>query len=66
MAKRGVYAVLVGCLFINGLFTLDQPSYLLNCIFGAMNISVYNVSIGFALLFFPLIGFVADVHFTRY
>ena len=30
MANRGVYAVLVGSLFINALFTLDQSNYLLN------------------------------------
>ena len=36
MAKRGVYAVLFGCPFINGLFTVDQPSIVSNSIFGAI------------------------------
>ena len=66
MAKRGAYAVLVGCHFINGLFTLDQPSYLFNTAFPVLKAIVLNVGIGFALLFFPLIGLVANVCFTRY
>ena len=59
MSKRGVYVVLVGCVSINVLLTLDQPNYLFTSIFD-------TVIIGLALLFFPLIGFLADVCFTRY
>ena len=66
MPKRGVYAVLVGCVLINLLFTLDQPSYLFNSNYPKFTITIVNVAVGFALLFFPLIGLLADVHFTRY
>ena len=66
MPKRGVYAVLVGCVLINLLFTLDQPSYLFNSSSPKFTITIVNVAVGFALLFFPLIGLLADVHFTRY
>ena len=65
MAKIGVYAILVGCLFVNGLFTQDQPSYFCNADVQTID-NFFNVSIGFALLFLPLIGLVADVYFTRY
>ena len=66
MSKTGVYAVLVGCVLINVLFTLDQPSYLYNNHFPDSAVIIVNVTIGLALLFFPLIGFLADVRFTRY
>ena len=66
MSKRGVYAVLVGCVLINVLFTLDQPSYLINNDAPYFLVVIVNVDIGFALLFFPLIGLLADVCFTRY
>ena len=56
MSKRGVYVVLVGCLLIHVLFTLDQPSYFFRSIVGSINI-------GIALLFFPLIGFLAGVFY---
>ena len=39
--------------------TLDKPSYLFRGVVG-------NINIRIALLFFPLIGFLADVCFTRY
>ena len=66
MAKRGVYVVLVGCVLINVLFTLDQPTYVFNSNFLALSVITINVSIGLALLSFPLIGLLADVRFTRY
>ena len=63
MAKKGVYAVLVGCLFVNGLFTLDQPSYLLNSNLCIVNANAFIVGIGVAPMLFPLIAVVADVCF---
>ena len=63
MANRGVYAVLVGCLSIS-VFTLDQPSYLINIL--THMVCALNVSIGVSLLLFPVIGLLADVCFTRY
>ena len=65
IAKRGVYVVLAGCLFINVLFTLDQPSYLLNNGIPTAVI-IPNISIGLALLLLLLNGLLADVCFTRY
>ena len=66
MSKRGVYAVLVGSMSINTLLVLDQPSYLFNCSVLSLTAFLVNVSTGLAFLFFPLIGLLADVCFTRY
>ena len=66
MSKRRVYAVLVGCALVNVLFTLDQPSYLINNDAPISLVVSVNVNVGFALLFFPLMGLLADVCFTRY
>ena len=66
MSKRGVYAVFVGCVLINLVLKLDQPRYVLNNIAPRLSVIVVNVTIGLALLFFPLIGLLADVCSTRY
>ena len=64
--KRGVYAVLVGCLLINVLVSLDQPYYLFTYNSPKLSNVVVNINIGLALLFFPLIRVLADVCYTRY
>ena len=65
MAKRGVYVVLLGCVLINVLFTLDQPSYVFNNNFPNSSVIIINVNIGLALLSLPMIGLLVDVHFTN-
>ena len=66
MAKISVCAVLVGCLFINAFFTLDQPSYLINIASPISTVYVVNITIGMSLLLFPVFGFIADMCMTRY
>ena len=65
MANRGSFCC-PGRLSFHSVFTLDQPSYLINNFIPVYTVCGINVTIGVSLLLFPVIGLLADVCFTTY
>ena len=57
--------MLVTCFCVHSTFSLDTPSYIFQFILTASSFAVYAV-FGASLLLFPLMGWLADVRYTRY
>ena len=68
MANREGFVLIIIAFLIHLPFVLDVPNWWINnlYLYHPVRGTTRNVSIGVALLLFPLFGLIADVYLTRY